>query len=258
MGEERARGGATIKHYGDTAAPNTAPPERPIYFNDILAHLEPILGPVETAYDEVVSDQVHLDVLVFAPTGRRDFWTLVTCGMSTRPMAVPKGMEDPSSCERAELVICVPEDWFGPDLGQLAREGKAWPIEVLKFAARFPHLYDSWLWIGHTLATEEPPEPFDPSTEFCAFAVGVPLGFPKEKWKMAAHDGRLISFLSIIPLYSGELRFALDKGFNALLDLFDEAGVNELLDPTRPSLVSGKPPKRTFPWSNLLSRKTRR
>ena len=48
MGEERARGGATIKHYGDTAAPNTAPPERPIYFNDILAHLEPILGPVET------------------------------------------------------------------------------------------------------------------------------------------------------------------------------------------------------------------
>jgi hypothetical protein len=88
--------------------------------------------------------------------------------------------------------------------------------------------------------------------------VGVPLGFPKEKWKMAAHDGRLISFLSIIPLYSGELRFALDKGFNALLDLFDEAGVNELLDPTRPSLVPGKPPKRTFPWSNLLSRKTRR
>ena len=73
MGEERAPGGATIKHYGDTAAPNTAPPERPTYFNDILAHLEPILGPVETAYDEVVSDQVHLDVLVFAPTGRRDF-----------------------------------------------------------------------------------------------------------------------------------------------------------------------------------------
>ena len=159
-------------------------------------------------------------------------------------MAVPKGMDDPSSCERAELVICVPADWFGPDLSQLAGEGKAWPIEILKFAARFPHLYDSWLWIGHTLATEEPPEPFDPSTEFCAFAVGVPLGFPKEKWKMAAHDGRLVSFLTIIPLYSGELRFALDKGFNALLDLFDEAGVNELLDPTRPSLVPGKPPKR--------------
>lgn len=258
MGEERSRGGATIKHYGDAATPNLAPPPRPTYFDDILAHLEPLLGPVETVYDELLSDQVHLDVLVFAPTDRRDFWTLVTCGMSTQPMAVPKGMDDPSSCERAELVICLPEDWFGPDLEQLARDGKAWPIEILKFAARFPHLYHTWLWIGHTLATEQPPEPFDPATEFCAFAVAVPLGFPKEKWKMAAHDGRSISFLTIIPLYSEELQLALDKGFSALLDLFDEARVNELLDPTRPSLVPAAPPKRVFKWSNLLSRKTRK
>ena len=258
MGEERSPGGAFIKHYGDSAAPNVAPPARPTYFNDVLAHLEPLLGPVETVYDEVLSDQVQLYVLVFAPTGHRDFWTLVTCGMSTRPMAAPKGMDDPSSCERAELVICLPPDWFGSDLKQLKRDGKAWPIEVLKYAARFPHLYDSWLWIGHTLATEEPPEPFDPATEFCAFAVAVPLGWPKEKWKMAAHDGRSISFLTIIPLYSGELRFALDKGFSALLDLFDEARINELLDPTRPSLVPATPPKRVFKWSNLLSRKTRK
>jgi Suppressor of fused protein (SUFU) len=75
---------------------------------------------------------------------------------------------------------------------------------------------------------------------------------------MTAHDGRSISFLTIIPLYSGELQLALDKGFTALLDLFDEARVNELLDPARPSLVPAKPPKRTFKWSNLLSRKTRR
>jgi hypothetical protein len=258
MEEERARGGATIKHYGETAAPNTAPPQRPTYFNDVLAHLEPILGPVETVYDEILSDQVHLDVLVFAPSGHRDFWTLVTCGMSTRPMAVPEGMDDPSSCERAELVICLPADWFGSDLKQLARDGKAWQIEILKFAARFPHLYDSWLWIGHSLATEEPPVPFDPRTEFCAFTVAVPLGWPKEKWKLTAHDGRSISFLTIIPLYADELKFTLDKGFNALLDLFDEARVNELLDPARPSVVPANPPKRVFKWSNLLSRKTPR
>jgi hypothetical protein len=258
MAEERAPGGATIKHYGDTVAPNTAPPPKPTYFDDILAHLEPLLGPVETVDDEILSDQVHLNVLVFAPNDHRDFWTLVTCGMSTRPMAAPKGIPDRASYERAELVICVPPDWFGPDLNQLKRDGKAWPIELLKFAARFPHLYNTWLWAGHTLATEEPPERFDPSTEFCAFAVAVPLGFPKEKWKMVAHDGRSISFLTIIPLYSGELRLALDQGFNALLRLLNQAHINELLDPTRPSLVAAVPPKRTFPWSNLLSRKTRK
>jgi hypothetical protein len=258
MGEERTRSGGIIKHYGDGATPNIAPPAQPTYFDDVLAHLEPLLGPVEAVYDEILSDQVQLYVLVFAPSDRRNFWTLVTCGMSARPMAAPKEMDDPSSCERAELIICLPSDWFGSDLKQLARDGKAWPIEILKFAARFPHLYDTWLWIGHTLATEEPPEPFDPHTEFCAFAVAVPLGWPKEKWKMTAHDGRLISFLTIIPLHSGELQLALDKGFTALLDLFDEARVNELLDPARPSLVPAKPPKRTFKWSNLLSRKTRR
>jgi hypothetical protein len=258
MAEERSRGGVAIKRYGDTVVPNTAPPPKPTYFDDVLAHLEPLLGPVETVYDEILSDQVHLDVLVFAPKDRRDFWTLVTCGMSIRPMAVPKGLPDPSSYERAELVICLPPDWFGPDLKQLERDGKAWPIEILKFAARFPHLYHTWLWVGHTLATEEPAERFDPSTEFCAFAVAVPLGFPKEKWKMVAHDGRSISFLTIIPLYSGELQLALDKGFNALLRLLSEGHVNELLDPTRPSLVSATPPKRTLPWSNSTSRKTRR
>ena len=237
MGEERSPGGAYIKRYRDGAAPNIAPPERPTYFNDILAHLEPLLGPVEIVYDEVVSDQVQLDVMAFAPRGFRRFWTLVTCGMSTRPMPVPKGMDDPSSCERAEFVICLPEDWFGRDPKQLAGDARAWPIEILIFAARFVHLHDTWLWLGHTLTTADPPEPFDPTTEFCALAVAFPVRWPEEKWTMTAHDGQSINFLTIIPLYSAELQLALDKGFAALLDLFDEGWVNELLDPARPSLV---------------------
>jgi hypothetical protein len=178
--------------------------------------------------------------------------------MSTRPMAVPQGLDDPSSCERAELVICLPPDWFGPGLNQLARDGRFWPVEILRFAARFPHLYNTWVWIGHTLSTEEPPERFDPGTEFCAFTIAAPLRWPAEKWKMVAHDGRSISFLTVIPLYRDELQFKLDNGTSRLLDLFDEARVNELLDPARPSVVPPPPPKRMFPWSNLLSRKTRK
>ncbi len=58
---------------------------------------------------------------------------------------------------------------------------------------------------------------------------------------MTAHDGRLINFLTIIPLYADELQFALDKGFNALLDMFEEEYVTELLDPSRPSVVPTSP-----------------
>jgi hypothetical protein len=75
---------------------------------------------------------------------------------------------------------------------------------------------------------------------------------------MVARDGRPISFLSIIPLYTDELQFKLDKGTDALLGLFDKAGVNELLNPTRPSVVTTSPRRRMIKWSNLLSRKTRR
>jgi hypothetical protein len=67
---------------------------------------------------------------------------------------------------------------------------------------------------------------------------------------------RAVDQLSHIPLYRDELQFKLDNGTGRLLDLFDEARVNELFDPTRPSVVPPTPPKRTFPWSNLLSRKT--
>jgi hypothetical protein len=259
MSEERSRSGATIQRYGDTAAPKPVPPALPKYYDDIVDHLETFLGPVENVYHEIVSDQVHLDILPFPPTDDRSFWTFVTCGTSSEPMMVPEGVDNPSSYERAEFVISLPAEWCGSgDPQQLGRNGKWWPIKILKYAAHFPHLYRTWLWFGHTLAIEEEPEPLDDNTRFSAFFVAFPLGWPIEGVKMVARDGRPISFLSIIPLYTDELQFKLDKGTDALLGSFDKAGVNELLDPARPSVVPASPPKRVFKWSNLRSRKTRR
>jgi hypothetical protein len=42
----------------------------------------------------------------------------------------------------------------------------------------------------------------------------------------------------VIPLYAEEMRFKLDHGAEALCELLDEAGVNELLDPDRPAVVA--------------------
>lgn len=259
MDKERSRNGAIIQRYGDTAAPRPVAPALPKYFDEIVDHLETFLGPVANVYHEIVSDQVHLDILPFPPTGNRRFWTFVTCGMSSEPMLVPKDVDDPLSCERAEVIISLPAEWCGSgDPHQLEREGKWWPLKILKYAAHFPHLYKTWLWFGHTLAIEEEPEPLDDNTPFCAFFLAFPLGWPMESLKMVARDGRPISFLSVIPLYADELQFKLDKGTDALLDLLDKAGVNELLDPTRPSVVTTSPIRRKIKWSNLLSRKTRR
>jgi Suppressor of fused protein (SUFU) len=70
-------------------------------------------------------------------------------------------------------------------------------------------------------------------------------------------DERSRGGVTIIPLYADELSYILDNGRGALFDRLDEARVNELLDPTRPSVVPAPPPKQGFKWPNLLSRKTR-
>ena len=49
-------------------------------------------------------------------------------------------------------------------------------------------------------------------------------------------DGR-ISLLAVIPLHPAEIRLKLDQGTSALIEAFDRARINELVDPRRPSSV---------------------
>ena len=41
----------------------------------------------------------------------------------------------------------------------------------------------------------------------------------------------------MIPIYEDEMNYKLDKGLSALLEQFDQADVNELINPTRPSAL---------------------
>ncbi|SEO83260.1 Suppressor of fused protein (SUFU) [Paenibacillus sp. OV219] len=84
----------------------------PAYGNDetidrITEHVEKYIGPVQTVFHELASDLVHIDILIVAPTKERNFYTLITCGMSDEPMTVPAGAE---AYRYAELMICLPPD----------------------------------------------------------------------------------------------------------------------------------------------------
>lgn len=192
-------------------------------------HIEEYIGPVENVYHEVVSDLVHLDLYHVSPSDDRPFHTFVTCGMSDRPMSPPAGVSDR---RYAELTLLLPPDW---PVSQEAFQDESWywPLRLLKMLARFPHEYQTWLWMDHTIPNGDPPEPFDPSTELCCALLSAPSSLPKEFSTLRIDARRQVAFLSLLPLYKEEMDFKLSKGSDKLLRRLSDAGVTDVLDARR-------------------------
>jgi hypothetical protein len=205
----------------------------------IEAHIAQHIGAPESVLHEIVSDLVHIDIQLVPPTQERDFYTLVTTGMSDLPMQTPAGLED---YRYAELLICLPPNWRIPALYQLdADEADYWPIRWLKFLARFPHEYDTWLWASHTLPNGDPPQPFAAGTRLSAALLDIPLLFSEEFLTLEVRPGKIVHFLSFIPIYREELDLKQHAGYDALIDLLNKAGVTELLDPKRKNVALRSP-----------------
>jgi hypothetical protein len=190
-------------------------------------------------FHEIVSDLVHVDVHFVSPTDERPWYTLVTSGMAERPMTVPAGLED---ARHAELVLALPRGW--PLGGEAFEEERHyWPVRLLKTLARLPHEYDTFLWLGHTVPNGDPPEPYADGTELCGAILLPPLRTPDGFDELRLADGRAVRFLGVYPLHADEMDLKLQRGPDKLADLLEPAGVTELLDPARPSVV---PRKRRF------------
>ena len=142
------------------------------YADAIGKHVVEHVGPVTNVFHEVNPNIVHVDVLVVGPHEERPYHTLVTCGMSERPMRVPiEGPEDLGlipELRYAELMLCLPPDW-SLDPATFTDESNYWPIRWLKRLARLPHQHGSWLSIGHTIPNGDPPHPL---RESAPLAVG--------------------------------------------------------------------------------------
>lgn len=172
------------------------------HLEEVTAHVERHYGPVETVFHELVSDRIHLDVLVVAPRPGRDRWTLVTSGVSDLPMTVPDGAPFP---RHAELVLHLETTWAPGDEG-FEDERNYWPIRQLKRLGRLPHDTASWLGPNHTCA-DDPPEPYAPGIPFCAMLV-LEASVPAVR-RLACADGTEIAFYEVVPLQRDELEAKL-------------------------------------------------
>jgi len=203
----------------------------------ISDHIERHIGPIDNIFHELISDLVHIDVHVVAPTETRPFYTLVTSGMSDKPMNAPKGLED---LRFAELMICLPPDWPMSQEAWKQHEDAYWPIYSLKFLARFPHEYQTWLWATHTVPNGDPPAPFAKNTELCCAMLMPPLTGGDQFNELRIDDHKTIHFFGIIPITRDEMEFKLKHGAEALIDGFERNQVSEILDPGRPSSLKKK------------------
>ena len=201
----------------------------------ITAHIEEHIGEIDQVWHELVSDLVHVDVHQVPPSEERPFWTLVTSGMSDRPMTVPEDAED---YVLAELMICLPPEWPVSE-EDFNDENNYWPMRLLKVLARLPHEYETWLGPGHTVpnGSDEPTPYADNNSFVCALMMSPGLVLPEEVAVLELPDGRKINFYTVWPLHQSEVDLKLNRGLDALLDHFQTHQVTELVDLNRPALT---------------------
>lgn len=141
--EEYTPGGSAVYRYQTPEDQGFRPPEDVCVSTEAIEkHMEEIFPGWEGfVCHELLSDLVHIDVHVLhSPRG--DCTLLYTTGMSDLPMSLPEEIADREDLKYAELYMLLPGDW---DLGKAGSNPKDlpyerfWPIQMLKFLARFPH-----------------------------------------------------------------------------------------------------------------------
>lgn len=232
---EKSKSGAPIYRYNESEQKSFEGPSGEPSTEEISAHIEKYVGKIDMVLHELVSEEVHIDIHWVKPAESRPFHTLITSGMSDKPMHTPEGVKN---CEYAELCFCLPEDW---ELSQEAftDEEHYWPVRWLKLLARFPHAYNTWLCYGHTIPNGDPAMPLSGDTNLNTMLLLPPVVFDDE-FRTLRLKNKSIDFYSLIPLYQEEVDLKLRKGVEALFDGFDKYGVNDILDLNRPNTAQRK------------------
>ena len=209
------------------------PPQGEVCLEQISAHIQRYLGVIETVFHEVASDMVHIDVHFVKPSDDYPYIRLVTSGMSDLPMTMPSENAVPRF---VELIMSLPADW---KLDQTALEDEYWywPVGLLKYLARLPHKYQTWLGWGHTVPNGDPAEPYAPDTNLCGSIVLPSVTVPDGFHSLRIDDQKEITFYAVVPLFEEEMNLKLRLGTDELLDRLGNKGITDVVSRTRPNVA---------------------
>jgi suppressor of fused protein SUFU len=232
---ERSESGVPIIRHQPRSKPFEAPSgSEASSGSEIASFIKDRIGRSDWVWHEIISDLIHIDLHMVNPTPARNFYTIVTSGMSDKPMKTPPGAE---AYQYSELLICLPPSWSMKQ-ESFSDESVYWPLRWLKILARFPHEYDAWLGVFHTIPNGDPAQPYAKNTRLCCAMLTHPMLFGDSPMELRVSPQKTIHFYSIVPLYKEEMEFKLKNGRSALTDKFIDNNVSELLDPKRKNVCS--------------------
>ena len=194
-------------------------------------YIQRTFGEFGHVFHELVSPDIHVDICVIPPSGKRNYYTLVTMGMGAHPMNVPDELAE-YHLERAELAVSLPPDWK-LDEESMKNEQWYWPIGLLKALARLPIASDTWLGWGHTMDKQTP---FAKNTELCAAILIEPQNTEENDRLCQLPGGEEVNFYQVIPLYREEMEYKLEHDADTLLEKMAE--VDFVVDPDRPNCMN--------------------
>lgn len=190
----------------------------------VLAHMTAQVGKPERVLHELLPASQSIDIHI-VPPGDEPVLTLFTTGMSEHLMTMPPEVPLP---RRAELIMRLPETWPITD-ESLADPRTAWPIHWLRTLARLPQRYGTWLAPTHTIPNGEPPQPLSQDTRMCCMFTVPPICVDEKADVIETPRGPVM-LISLVPIYEAEMRFKLERGADALIELMAAAGCDDVLD----------------------------
>lgn len=205
----------------------------------VQQHIESCLGKSEYVLHELISPDIHVDIIVIPPTDTRPYCTLCTLGMGEHRMRIPRDLRGITPA-RCELCITLPPHWR-LDKESLEQEEWYWPLRWLKQVARYPLYCHTWLTFAHTIADEDGGG-LAPGVSFNSFILDrLPDELPSADTTLPG--GEPFTIYRLHPLYPEELQFALQHGSLLLLQtLHEQLPPLAPVDPHRPTLRLTPPP----------------
>ena len=214
-------GGSVIQTYDNT------PPKRDLRWLDDASPDD--IQSREAAYERLFGERVnvshestpkvpHINVNAY----KRNFYTLVTSGMSDLPMNLdPQAVG--KSARRVELVFyCA---GIRPEY-----------IETLRWLAHFPHDYQTWVGHGHTIPNGSPSAPMWSSRNLDTVLLMPTIVKPDNGLREhLTIQNDPVELLWVVPLSKAECDLKLAKGFPAILDLFERNHHSHIFNPDRDS-----------------------
>lgn len=185
-------------------------------------------GEYDQVLHEIVSPDIHLDIIMVPSTPEDNYYKLVTMGMGAYAMNVPENLKD-QELEHAELVLYLPPDW---DL-KSNKEKDYWPVRYLKILGRLPLECDTWLGFGHTVHGDEKHEPFAENTKLNTVLLLNACNLLYENMDLRLSTGKKINFYQMFPIYQEELEYKMQHSLHELLDLFDDEDIMPILNINR-------------------------